>query len=111
MSEPMTNDEIVVYITAPNEDEAANIAKALVASRLAACVNIVKNIRSIYSWQGKVEDDSEVLMIVKTRKALFDKLSNTVINLHSYDVPEVIAIPIIDGSANYLTWLRESTSE
>lgn len=105
----MTNEEIVVYITAPNEDEAANIAQVLVESRLAACVNIVKNIRSIYSWKGKVEDDSEVLMIVKTRKALFDKLSNTVINLHSYDVPEVIAIPIIDGSANYLTWLREST--
>jgi len=109
MSEPMTSEEIVVYITAPNEDEAVNIAKALVESRLAACVNIVKNIRSIYSWKGKVEDASEVLMIVKTRKALFDKLSNTVMDLHSYDVPEVIAIPIIDGSANYLTWLREST--
>jgi len=105
----MTSEEIVVYITAPNEDEAVNIAKALVESRLAACVNIVKNIRSIYSWKGKVEDASEVLMIVKTRKALFDKLSNTVMDLHSYDVPEVIAIPIIDGSANYLTWLREST--
>ena len=105
----MTNEEIVVYINTPNEDEAANIAQALVESRLAACVNIVKNIRSIYSWKGKIEDDSEVLMIVKTRKTLFDKLSNMVINLHSYDVPEVIAIPIIDGSANYLTWLREST--
>ena len=109
MSEPMTNEEIVVYINTPNEDEAANIAQALVESRLAACVNIVKNIRSIYSWKGKIEDDAEVLMIVKTRKTLFDKLSNMVINLHSYDVPEVIAIPIIDGSANYLTWLREST--
>jgi len=106
----MTNEEIVVYITAPHEDEAAKIAQALVESRLAACVNIVKDIRSIYSWKGTVEDDSEVLMIVKTRKALFDTLLNTVMDLHSYDVPEVIALPIIDGSANYLTWLRESTN-
>lgn len=110
MSEPMTDEAIVVYITAPNEEEAANIAQALVRSRIAACVNIVEDIRSIYSWQGKVEDDSEVLMIVKTRRALFDKLSNTVMDLHSFDVPEVIAIPIIDGSADYLAWLRESTS-
>lgn len=100
---------IVVYITAPNEDEAARIAKAIVEERLAGCVNIVKGIRSIYSWQGKIEDESEVLMIVKTREELFESLSRRVKELHSYTVPEIIAIPIIDGSGDYLNWLKEVT--
>lgn len=109
MSEPPDIREIVVFITAPNEEEAAGIARALVESRHAACVNIIKNIRSIYSWQGNVEDDSEILMIVKTRKSLFSSLSAKVKDIHSYDVPEIIALPIIDGSEEYLRWLREST--
>ena len=109
MSDHILNNEIVCYITAPNEDEALNIARALVENRLAACANIIKNVRSIYSWKGAVEDDAEVLMIVKTRKPLFHKLSEKVKELHSYDVPEVIALPIIDGSEDYLEWLREST--
>ncbi len=75
-------DEIVVFITASNEDEAAKIAKALVEAKLAGCVNIIKNIRSIYSWQGKIEDETEVLMIVKTRKPLFDALIKKVKELH-----------------------------
>ena len=104
-----TREEIVCFITAPNEDEAAKIARSLVEAKLAACVNMVKNIRSIYSWQGNIEDDAEVLMIAKTRRGLFNELSTTVKNLHSYDVPEVIALPIVDGSEDYLNWLREST--
>ncbi len=71
MAENNHTEEIVIFITAPNEDEAARIARSLVDARLAACVNIIKNIRSIYTWQGKVEDDSEVLMIAKTVKRLF----------------------------------------
>lgn len=102
-------DEIVVFITASNEDEAARIAKALVGARLAGCVNIIKNIRSIYNWQGKVEDETEVLMIVKTQKSLFDSLMKKVKELHSYTVPEIIAIPIVEGSEDYLKWLREVT--
>jgi len=101
--------DIVVFITAPNEDEAARIARSLVEARLAACANILRNIRSIYTWKGKVQDDSEVLMMVKTRKALFNAVSSMVKELHSYDVPEIIALPIIDGSPDYLSWLREST--
>lgn len=102
-------DELVVFMTASNEDEAARIAKALVAERLAGCVNIIRNIRSIYSWQGKIEDEQEVFMIVKTRKPLFDSFIRKVKELHSYTVPEIIALPIVDGSEDYLKWLREVT--
>jgi periplasmic divalent cation tolerance protein len=102
-------DYIVVFITASNEDEAANISRSLVEERLAGCVNIVRGIRSIYSWQGKVEDESEVLMIAKTRRELYEPLSRKVMELHSYSVPEVIAFPIIEGSNDYLSWLKEVT--
>ena len=102
-------NEIVVFITVSNEDEAARIARTLVESRIAGCVNIIKNIRSIYSWQGKIEDESEVLMIAKTQKALFDDLSRKVKELHSYTVPEIIAMPIVEGSEDYLKWLKEVT--
>ena len=100
-------DEIVAFITASNEDEAAKISRALVESRLAGCVNIIRNIRSIYSWQGKIEDEPEVLMIAKTRKPLLDALMKKVKELHSYTVPEIIALPIVGGSEDYLKWLRE----
>lgn len=110
MSNQVSSKEIVCFITAPNEDEAVNIARTLVGCRLAACANIVKNVRSIYSWQGAIEDDAEVLMIVKSKRSLFHKLSEKVKEIHSYDVPEVIALPIIDGSEEYLNWLRESTN-
>ena len=102
-------ESIVVFITTSGEDEAANIARALVEGRLAACVNIVRNLRSIYSWQGKVEDESEVLMLVKTQKKLFHSLSQKVRELHSYSVPEIIALPIVEGSEDYLKWLKEVT--
>jgi len=100
---------IVVYITSPNEDEAAKIAKAIVGERLAGCVNIVKGIRSIYNWQGKIENDAEVLMIIKTQQHLFESLKNRVKELHSYTVPEIIAMPIIEGSKDYIDWLKEVT--
>jgi len=100
---------IVVYITTPSEDDAAVIARALVEQKLAACVNIVRNIRSIYFWQGKIEDDAEVLMIVKTQKKHFDALSEKVKELHGYDVPEIIALPILKGSNDYLEWIKDST--
>lgn len=102
-------EAIVVYMTAPNEEEAAKIAKTLVEERLAGCINIVKNIRSIYSWQGKIEDESEVLMIAKSQRSLFDTLKRRVKELHSYTVPEIIAIPIIEGSEDYLNWLKQVT--
>ena len=104
-------EALVVYITAPNEEEAAKIAKILVEERLAGCVNIIKDIRSIFSWQGKLEDEKEVLMIVKTRLKLFSALASKVKELHSYTVPEVIAMPIVDGSEEYINWLQKATRQ
>jgi periplasmic divalent cation tolerance protein len=109
--ENRSGSEIVVYITASNEDEAATIARALVEAKLAACVNIIKNVRSIYVWQGKLQDDSEALLIVKTRKGHFDSLSAEVRKIHSYEVPEIIALPVTQGSEEYLRWIRESTEK
>ncbi|GAB6184046.1 divalent-cation tolerance protein CutA [Thermodesulfovibrio hydrogeniphilus] len=102
-------DYLVVLITAPNENEAVSIAKTIVEEKLAACVNIIKDVRSIYSWQGKIEDDSEVLMIVKTRSDLFDELEKRVKSLHSYTIPEIIVLKIKKGSENYLNWISEVT--
>jgi periplasmic divalent cation tolerance protein len=103
-------NELVVFITASSEDEAAKIARPLVESKLAGCVNIIKNIRSLYRWEENVEDEQEVLMIAKTRKDLFHELTKKVKELHSYTVPEIIALPIIEGSEDYLNWLRDVTS-
>lgn len=100
---------IVAYVTAANEDEAARIARSLVEERLAACVNIVRNVRSIYRWQGRIEDEAEVLMIVKTRRELYTRLERKVKELHSYTVPEVIALPVVEGSGDYLAWLEAQT--
>jgi len=104
-------DAVVVLITAAKEDDAAAIANALVEGRLAGCVNIIKHIRSIYRWQGKLEDEQEVLMIVKSRKALFSDLEKKVREIHPYTVPEIIALPIIDGFEGYLCWLSEETGK
>lgn len=102
-------NEIVVFITASGEDEAVKIARSLVEARLAGCVNIIKNIRSVYRWEETVEDEPEVLMVAKTRETLFHELMKTVKELHSYTVPEIIALPIVDGSEDYLKWLRDVT--
>ncbi len=109
MSEQPLSEYIVVYITVSGEEEAAGLARALVESKLAACANIISSVRSIYSWQGNVEDDKELLMIIKTQRHLFDRLAAKVREIHSYDVPEIIALPIIAGSPDYLKWLHEST--
>jgi periplasmic divalent cation tolerance protein len=102
-------NEIVVFITASDEDAAVKIARSLVEAKLAGCVNIIKNIRSVYRWEETVEDEPEVLMVAKTRKALFDELMKKVKELHSYTVPEIIALPIVEGSEDYLQWLRDVT--
>lgn len=102
-------ENILVFITAADEDEAGRIARAVVEQRLAGCVNIIRNIRSIYTWQGKTEDEQEVLMIAKTQRKLFPALSKKIKELHSYTVPEIIAMPVIEGSADYLKWLSEVT--
>ena len=99
---------IVVLVTASTREEAEAIGKALVDERLAACVNILVGVRSLFRWRGAIEEADEVLMIVKSRSNLLPSLVETVKRLHSYTVPEVIALPILDGSADYLAWIDES---
>jgi periplasmic divalent cation tolerance protein len=95
-----------VLITVPDADVGASLARTLVEERLAACVNLVPGVRSIYRWEGEVQDDREVLLIVKTREDALPALTARIGALHPYDVPEVIALPIAGGSEAYLAWLR-----
>jgi periplasmic divalent cation tolerance protein len=100
-------DKIVVLITAPSEEEGVKIATALVDERLAACVNIVPGLRSIYRWEGKICDDREVLLMAKTKSSAFEKLKDRVQSLHPYTTPEIIAIPVTAGFEDYLKWVDE----
>jgi len=100
--------EIIVLVTSANGDEASKIAEALVRERLAACVNIISDVESVYRWEGKVARDREMLLVIKTTADRYSEIEQRIHKLHSYSTPEVVAIPIQQGSANYLTWLRES---
>lgn len=100
---------IVVLVTAASERQAGRIGRALVESGLAACVNILPGIRSIFRWEGKLSQEREVLLIVKSRADLFGRLAAEVKRFHSYQVPEVIAFPITHGTADYLAWVWKST--
>jgi periplasmic divalent cation tolerance protein len=100
-------EPIVVLVTASSSEEAAQLAQAMVNERVAACVNIVPGLSSIYRWQGRVETADEVLLIVKTARHLLPAVTRLVQSLHSYTVPEVIALPIVGGAAPYLDWLAE----
>ena len=104
-----TPNAVEVHITAPNREQAATMARALVNERLAACVNVVDGVQSVYRWQEKVEESAEVLCLVKTRPDLLDALTARVQALHPYDVPEILAFEVMDGSPTYLNWLQEST--
>ena len=95
---------LVVYITASGEN-ATDLASALVREKLAACVNRISGVESTYTWEGRVERDTEDLLIVKTRAGLFDRLKERVQALHAYDVPEIIAVPIVGGNEGYLEWM------
>jgi periplasmic divalent cation tolerance protein len=103
------SDPIVVLVTCGSEEEALKIANALVEVRLAACANLVAPIRSIYRWEGKIWDEKEWLLIIKTQKNKFEALEKKVKSLHSYSVPEIVSLPIVEGSSSYLQWIREST--
>ena len=98
-------DKIVVFSTAASADEAEKIARALVNERLAACVNVIPSVRSFYRWQGKIEDSAEFLLVIKSSRELFDALRVSLEKLHSYEVPEVVAMPVVDGARNYLNWM------
>jgi len=98
-------DKIVVLTNCGSAEEAAKIARALVEKKLAACVNVMPAGRSIYRWKGVIEDQQESLLVIKSSRALFNDLRVEIEKLHSYEVPEVIAVPIVDGSEGYLEWL------
>ena len=104
-----TDSGLVAFVTAPDEEEATRLAEALVSERLAACVNLVRGIESIYRWEGEVTRDREVLLIIKTTRDRYGELERRVRELHSYSTPEVIAFKIEQGSREYLDWMREST--
>ena len=99
------NDAIVVFITAANGEEAARLAEMLVGAHLAACVQILPEMESVYRWQGKIERQSEILLLAKTTQGKFAELEREVRALHSYDTPEIIAVPVSNASPRYLEWL------
>jgi periplasmic divalent cation tolerance protein len=102
-------DKIVVLVTCGSAKEARRIARALVEQRLAACVNILQApVQSVYRWKGRVESAKEVLLVIKSARERFVALQRAVRSLHSYDVPEIIALPIAAGSRDYLTWISDS---
>ena len=101
-------DKRIVLSTAGSEEEAQKIARHLVEHQLAACVNVVPRVESIYRWQGKVESSQEWLLLVKTSAEYFSRVRDAIRELHSYDLPECIVIPIEDGSSEYLDWLAKS---
>ncbi|MCW4046130.1 MAG: divalent-cation tolerance protein CutA [Candidatus Bathyarchaeota archaeon] len=101
----MENRYIVVLVTTANKQEAEKIAQRLLEAKLIACANIIDPVTSHFHWSGKMEKAQECLMLMKSRRDLFEKLAETVKALHSYDVPEILALPIVDGSKAYLDWL------
>ena len=100
---------LIVFVTTPTVEDGRKIARILVNKKLAACVNILPGITSIYTWEGEICDDGEILLIIKTRADLFDRLFATVDKEHPYEVPEVIAMPLTAGTADYLHWIDEAT--
>jgi periplasmic divalent cation tolerance protein len=105
------NEYLLVISTVPNKEEGSQIAQKLVEERLAACVNISSAVQSFYWWQGRISDDQEFMLFIKTKSSLFPKLKERIKSLHSYEVPEIIALPIYAGSKDYLNWIQSSTQE
>jgi periplasmic divalent cation tolerance protein len=105
------SDVIVVFIMTASEDEAMKIGRALVERKLAACTNILPGIRSLFRWKGEMCDEREVLVIAKSVREKFGELARVVKDLHSYEVPEIIALPVVDGLEEYVKWVVDSTSD
>ncbi|MGH0030686.1 MAG: divalent-cation tolerance protein CutA [Myxococcota bacterium] len=108
----MSADEVrLVLVTAPDAETAGRIARALVEERLVACVNVVPGVRSVYRWQGKLEEDAEQLLVAKTRADRCPALAARVEALHPYELPEVLVLPVSGGSQRYLDWVLQESSE
>ena len=105
-----TEDAIAVFITAPNREEASRLAEMLIQTRLAGCVQILPGVESVYRWQGQIERSEEFLLIAKTASTKFVELEKEVRAIHSYETPEIVAVPVVSGSQPYLEWLMASVS-
>jgi periplasmic divalent cation tolerance protein len=104
-------DKIVVFSSCSTPEEAARLARRLIEERLAACVNVVPGARSFYRWKGAIEETNECLLVIKSSRDLFDRLRLELEKAHTYDVPEIVAVAVVDGAPNYLNWLdRELTA-
>ena len=102
---------IFVYITTKDKEQARYIGKKLLEERLVACVNIIDNMESIYWWSGELTEDTETVLIAKTREPLLDKLTQKVKSLHSYACPCIVALPVLGGNTSYLQWIKDETKE
>ena len=105
------SEHVICFVTSNNLEQATDIARFLVQNKLAACVNIIDPIRSIYTWKNEIYDEKEILMVIKTRRALFEKLAGKIREMHSYEVPEIISVPIENGLPSYLNWIDQNTSD
>ena len=102
-------EALVVFVTAPSADRALELGRTLVEERLAACANLFPAIRSVYWWEGKVQEEGEALVLLKTTRARFEALRDRVLTLHPYEVPEVVAVEVTAGNAAYLEWIVRET--
>lgn len=109
MTRAVATEVRVVFVTAPR-DRAPELARALVDRRLCACVNLVDGIRSFYRWEGAVEDDPEALLVIKTTTGVLERLRSVILELHPYDLPEIIALPVTEGHLPYLAWVRDEVA-
>ncbi len=107
----MATDYIVVFCTVPNEATAQEIARQLVEEKLAACCNIIPGLKSIYTWENKIQEDAEHLLLIKSRQMVFSRLEDRIKELHPYRIPEIISLPIIKGNKEYLKWIGENVEE
>ena len=102
-------DIIVVYCTVPTKKIAKDITKVLMKHKLAACVSMIENVKSVFSWDGEICEEKEILLMIKTRRANYGKVKLVIEDLHTYSIPEIIALPIVDCSEDYLKWLVKET--
>ena len=102
---------LVIYSTCPNKEVAVQIAETLVERQLAACVNLLPRVQSIYRWKGQIEHDEEIMLMIKSDSAHFDALKEAVIRLHPYELPEIIGVPVEAGHPEYLAWITNSLSD